>query len=95
MLRRNGSCSEQKKCSEIIKSRSEKNKFDGKWEKKPAESVAKKLKAVWSPEQMANTVTLRKADFKTTYNWLYNNRLPSISRNGLRRKGKEQDLTNC
>lgn len=52
--------------------------------------ITDKLQATWSPEQIANTVTLDIVSFKTIYNWLYAGILPSITVKNLRQKGKRR-----
>ena len=52
--------------------------------------ITEKLEATWSPEQIANTVTLGIVGFKTIYNWIYAGILPKISINNLRQKGKRR-----
>lgn len=59
----------------------------GKWSEDISEIVEKKLVATWSPEQIANTVTLGKISFKTIYSWLYSGKL-NVPLTVLRRKGK-------
>lgn len=53
-------------------------------------SITSKLKATWSPEQIANTVTLGTVSFKTIYNWIYSGILPTITVQNLRQKGKRR-----
>jgi hypothetical protein len=52
--------------------------------------IEDKLLATWSPEQIANTVTLGLASFKTIYNWLYSGKLTNTSVTVLRQKGKRR-----
>ncbi len=52
--------------------------------------IEDKLLATWSPEQIANTVTLGLASFKTIYNWLYSGKLTNTSITVLRQKGKRR-----
>lgn len=52
--------------------------------------ITDKLKATWSPEQIANTVTLGIVSFKTIYNWIYSGILPTITVQNLRQKGKRR-----
>lgn len=54
------------------------------------EIIAQKLQATWSPEQIANTVTLGIVSCKTIYNWLYMGDLPKITITNLRHKGKRR-----
>jgi IS30 family transposase len=63
---------------------------NGKWNDELAEVITDKLKATWSPEQIAHTVTKGKVSFKTIYNWIYVGRLKGITSNTLRRKGKKK-----
>ena len=53
-------------------------------------TITVKLQATWSPEQIANTVTLGIVSFKTIYNWLYSGRLSAITVQDLRQKGKRR-----
>lgn len=53
-------------------------------------TITEKLLATWSPEQIANTVTLGKVSFKTIYNWLYLGILPVVTVENLRQKGKRK-----
>ena len=53
-------------------------------------TITNKLLATWSPEQIANTVTLGIVSFKTIYNWLYSGVLPSVTVGNLRQKGKRR-----
>ena len=46
------------------------SKPKGKWMYHLASIIEERLTATWSPEQIANTVTLNMASFKTIYNWL-------------------------
>lgn len=52
--------------------------------------ITKKLQETWSPEQIANTVTLGAVSFKTIYNWLYAGILPAATVKNLRQKGKRR-----
>ena len=52
--------------------------------------IEEKLLATWSPEQIANTVTLGKLSFKTIYYWLYAGKFPAADANHLRQKGKRR-----
>ena len=52
--------------------------------------IEEKLQETWSPEQIANTVTLGKVSFKTIYNWLYQGKLSHVKEAVLRQKGKRQ-----
>lgn len=51
-------------------------------------SIADRLQATWSPEQIANTVTAGTVSFKTIYNWIYAGMLPAVTVRNLRQKGK-------
>ena len=53
-------------------------------------TITDRLLASWSPEQIANTVTLGIVSFKTIYNWLYAGLLPTIVVQNLRHKGKRR-----
>lgn len=52
--------------------------------------IEDKLLATWSPEQIANTVTLGLVSFRTIYNWLYSGKLTNTSVTALRQKGKRR-----
>ena len=52
--------------------------------------IEEKLSATWSPEQIANTVTLGVVSFKTIYNWLYAGKLYDADIRYLRHKGKRR-----
>ncbi len=52
--------------------------------------ITEKLALTWSPEQIANTVTLGKVSFKTIYNWLYAGKLPDMAVKHLRQKDKRR-----
>jgi len=54
------------------------------------EAIEEKLKATWSPEQIANTVTSGLISFKTIYNWLYAGKLTKTDVTVLRQKGKRR-----
>lgn len=63
------------------------------WGKKSAAIIAviiEKLEATWSPEQIANTVTLGVVSCKTIYNWLYTGAIPDVTVQNLRQKGKRR-----
>jgi len=67
---------------------------NGKWNKELAQVVAEKLAVTWSPEQIANTVTLGQLSFKTIYTWLYAGKLEGLPAEVLRRKGKKKSCRN-
>jgi len=52
--------------------------------------IEEKLSATWSPEQIANTVTLGVVSFKTIYNWIYAGKLYDGDIRCLRHKGKRR-----
>jgi IS30 family transposase len=54
--------------------------------------IEDKLLATWSPEQIANTVTLGLVSFKTIYNWLYSGKLTNTSVTVLRQKANAEML---
>ena len=56
--------------------------------------IKEKLEATWSPEQIANTVTLSQVCFRTIYNWLYAGKLEGVTVSNLRRKGKKRSCRN-
>lgn len=66
------------------------SKPKGKYNKELAKEIEEKLKATWSPEQIANTVALGKVSFKTIYNWLYQGKLQNVDLKTLRQKGKRR-----
>lgn len=66
----------------------------GKCSKELIELVKEKLAATWSPEQIANTVTLGKLCFKTIYRWLYAGKIEGVTALVLRRKGKKRNCKN-
>ncbi len=66
------------------------SKPNGKYTDDLAATITDKLLATWSPEQIANTVTLGVVSFKTIYNWLYSGVLPAITMRNLRQKGKRR-----
>ena len=68
--------------------RRKRSKPKGKHSKEILSLITEKLASTWSPEQIANTVTLGKVSFKSIYNWLYNGKLPKASIKQLRQKGK-------
>jgi len=70
------------------------SKPNGKWSEGLCATVSEKLKATWSPEQIANTVTLGRLSFKTIYTWLYEGRLTGLTADVLRRKGKKRTCKN-
>lgn len=70
------------------------SKPHGKWSQQLCDIVVEKLKATWSPEQIAYTVTAGKLSFKTIYNWLYAGRLKELNADVLRRKGKKRTCKN-
>jgi IS30 family transposase len=60
----------------------------GRFTAELCEIIEAKLSSTWSPEQIANTVTLGQVSFKTIYNWLYQGKLHSGNLDTLRHKGK-------
>lgn len=70
--------------------RRKRSKPKGKYAAALATVITDKLLATWSPEQIANTVTLGIVSFKTIYNWLYWGLLPAIDVQNLRHKGKRR-----
>ena len=59
--------------------RRKRSKPKGKHSNKLVALITEKLASTWSPEQIANTVTLGKVSFKSIYNWLYNGKLLKAS----------------
>ena len=74
----------------ISDTRHKHSKPQGKLTKTLVSTITDKLLATWSPEQIANTVTLGTVSFKTIYNWLYSGVLPSVTIGNLRQKGKRR-----
>ena len=70
------------------------SKPKGKHSKELCELVKEKLLATWSPEQIANTVTLGKVSFKTIYRWIYDGKVDGVTMVNLRRKGKRRTCNN-
>lgn len=66
----------------------------GKLTKELADTIADKMTATWSPEQIANTVVKSKVTTKTIYNWLYKGLLPNVTETNLRHKGKRRHKDN-
>jgi len=60
----------------------------GKYGEILAQEITDKLNETWSPEQIANTITLGKVSFKTIYNWIYNGKIVKGNLEVLRQKGK-------
>lgn len=67
-----------------------KSKFKGKYTSDLANSIQDKLKATWSPEQIANTITKGVVSLKTIYNWLYQGKLNAGNLSVLRQRGKRR-----
>lgn len=70
--------------------RRRRSKPKGKWTNHLASFIEGKLTDTWSPEQIANTVTLNMVSFKTIYNWLYDGKLHGAGLQFLRHKGKRR-----
>lgn len=66
------------------------SKPTGKYTADLAAVITDKLLATWSPEQIANTVTLGIISFKTIYNWIYTGKLCCVTTRNLRHKGKRR-----
>jgi IS30 family transposase len=56
--------------------------------------VKDKILVTWSPEQIANTITLGKLSFKTIYRWIYDGKIDGITMVNLRRRGKKRTCNN-
>jgi len=69
-------------------SRRKNSKPNGKYTDNYSEIIEEKLIATWSPEQICNTVMLKKISFKTIYNWLYQGKIHRGNLCVLRQKGK-------
>ena len=70
------------------------SKYSGEHGKELCKIVKDKILATWSPEQIANTVTLGKLSFKTIYRWIYDGRIDGVTMLNLRRKGKRRTCNN-
>lgn len=70
--------------------RRKKSKPKGKMSDRIATIIVDKLVATWSPEQIANTLTLGIVSVKTIYSWLYAGKLKSATLSVLRQKGKRR-----
>lgn len=70
------------------------SKPHGKWSEEISDLLKEKLKATWSPEQIANTVIFGKLSFKTIYHWLYSGKIEGVTPMDLRRKGKKRSCKN-
>jgi len=70
------------------------SKPKGKHNQGLKDMVKEKLLATWSPEQIANTVTLGKLCFKTIYRWIYQGRIDGVTVVNLRRKGRKRTCRN-
>lgn len=66
------------------------SKPHGKYTSYLIATITEKLLATWSPEQIANTVTLGEVSFKTIYKWLYAGMFPAVTMSNLRQKGKRR-----
>ena len=66
----------------------------GKWSAQLCAIITEKLKATWSPEQIAHTLTAGVVSYKTLYTWLYAGKFHGITAYNLRRKGKRRTSRN-
>jgi len=66
------------------------SKPKGKFNAQIAKQIEEKLKATWSPEEIANTITAGTVSFKTIYIWLYQGKLSKGDLQVLRQKGKRR-----
>lgn len=82
------------KAQEDYRKKRRNSKPHGKWNEELCALVSEKLKATWSPEQIAHTVTKGQLSFKTIYTWLYTGRLNGLTAEILRRKGKKRTCKN-
>lgn len=73
---------------EAYRKRRMKSRPLGSFTSKLCQIIEEKLSATWSPEQIANTVTLGQVSCKTIYNWLYQGKLCGGKLDTLRHKGK-------
>lgn len=64
--------------------------WSGKWTKELSERIADALLLTWSPEQIAHTVTKGEVSSKTIYIWTYEKKIPDVSLENLRHKGKQR-----
>jgi transposase, IS30 family len=65
------------------------SKPHGKYDKTIADVIEENLRLTWSPEQIAQTVTLGKVSSKTIYNWMYQGNF-SLDEKVLRHKGSRR-----
>ena len=70
--------------------RRKRSKPKGKCNDYLVSAITDKLLSTWSPEQIANTITLGIVSCKTIYNWLYAGMLPAITVRNFRQKGKRR-----
>ena len=70
------------------------SKSKGKYSVELCNLVKDKILVTWSPEQIANTVTLDKLSFKTIYRWIYDGKIDGITMVNFRRKGKKRTCRN-
>lgn len=90
-LKRNKSTEYKAEVSQqAYEQRRELSKPNGKYDKELTKIIEEKLSVTWSPEQIANTVTMGKVSFKTIYNWLYQGKLLNGDLKTLRRKGESR-----
>ena len=78
---------------DIYRKRRMQSRHVGRFTAELCEIIEAKLCSTWSPEQIANTVTLGQVSFKTIYNWLYQCKLHSGNLDTLRHKGKRHKPT--
>lgn len=81
---------EGEKAQTAYNARRKNAKPNGKCTNELIDSIQSKLLETWSPEQIANTITLGKVSFKTIYNWLYAGVFPAVTVRNLRQKGKRR-----
>ncbi len=79
---------EAETAEENYRNRRKNSKPNGKWDEELADCIQQKLRETWSPEQIANTITLGRISFKTIYRWLYQDKLSQVTITVLRQKGK-------
>ena len=90
-LRRNSTSSyEAEAAQQAYVQRRKLSKSNGKYTPEIAQVIEDALSETWSPEQIANTITLAKISYKTIYTWLYQGKLHRGDLTVLRQKGKRR-----
>lgn len=90
-LKRNTTFSyEAEKAQQAYELRRTKSKPKGKYTLEIAQVIEEGFVKTWSPEQIANTITLGIVSYKTIYNWLYQDKLNKGNLTVLRQKGRRR-----